>query len=157
MSSQTTLSSRHAGDNAESAVLEAVPQLEYVPDTEAEHYDARATAPIEATDVLQLGELSELEENDRVEIKSAMVVYGQNQARGRFYLRRGQHERILEDGGIYLFAVCEPTPDRDVICLKALCASEVDGLVSSWIQPAGRAEYAQLAWSNVIDPETVEP
>lgn len=157
MSSQTTLSSRQAGENAESAVLEAVPALEYVPDTEAEYYDARTTTLVTPSETVLFAGICLLEADLPVEIKSVMVVYGENQTRGRYYLRRGQHEKLLADGGVYLFAVCEPTPDRDVIRLKVLPASIVDELVCSWIDPDDRAEYAQLTWSNMFDPSEVEP
>jgi hypothetical protein len=157
VSSQTTLSSRQAGENAESAVIQAVSGLEYVPDSEAEHYDARATTAVSPSDQVQFGGICVLEDGTVVEIKSVMVVYGESQTRGRYYLRRGQHETLLAENGVYLFAVCEPTPDRDVIRLKVLPATIVDEVIHSWITPDGRADYAQLAWSNVFDPSEVEP
>ncbi|HMB50892.1 MAG TPA: hypothetical protein VKM69_09550 [Natronoarchaeum rubrum] len=41
---------------------------------------------------------------------------------GRFYLRREQHEQVRADAGVYLFAVCEPTPDRAILALKIVAA-----------------------------------
>jgi len=155
--SQTTLSSRAAGETAESAVIEAVPELEYVPDTEAEHYDARTTTLVTPSETVLFAGICLLEAETVVEIKSVMAVYGEGQARGRYYLRRGQHGRLLADQGVYLFAVCEPTPARDVLALKVIPATLVDELVYSWIDPEDRAEYAQLAWSNIFDPCEVEP
>ncbi|AFK20216.1 hypothetical protein E6P09_14090 [Haloferax mediterranei ATCC 33500] len=61
-----------------------------------------------------------------VEIESAMVVYGEAQRRGRFLLRRSQHEHLLEEGGVYLFAVCAPTPARDMI--HSLNTTQFDSL-----------------------------
>ena len=153
--SQTTLSSRAGGDAAESAVLEAVTELQYVPDTDAEHYDALTTTTVVPRDHLPFLGVCQLDPETPVEIKSAMVVYGEDQARGRFYLRFGQHERLADDGGVYLFAVCEPTPDRDVLALKIVPTAVVAELVSSWISPDGRADYAQIAWSRVFAPAEV--
>jgi len=155
--SQTTLSSRAAGENAESAVIETVDALEYVPDTEAEHYDARTTTLVTPGETVLFAGVCLLEAETVVEIKSVMAVYGESQARGRYYLRRGQHERLLADAGVYLFAVCEPRPDRAVLALKVIPATLVDELINSWIDPKGRAEYAQLTWSNIFDPSEVEP
>ena len=154
--SQTTLSSRQGGENAESAVLEVVPELEYVPDTEARHYDARATTLVTPSETVMFAGICLLESGSLVEIKSVMAVYGENQRRGRYYLRRGQHEKLLEDAGIYLFAVCEPTPNRDVIALKVVPASLVDELIGSWTDLDGRPSYTQLAWSRIFDPREVD-
>lgn len=156
MSSQTTLSSQQAGENAESAVLEAVPALEYVPDSEAGHYDARTTTPVTSSETLPFAEISVLEADSEVEIKSTMAVYGEKQRRGRFYLRQKQHERLEADEGVYLFAVCEPRPDRNVIAMKILPATAVGDLPYSWIERDGRPDYAQFAWSRVFDPSEVE-
>ncbi|WP_256392154.1 hypothetical protein [Natronoarchaeum rubrum] len=41
---------------------------------------------------------------------------------GWFYLRREQHEQVRADAGVYLFAVCEPTPDRAILALKIVAA-----------------------------------
>ena len=155
--SQTTLSSREAGENAESAVLQAVPELEYVPDSEALHHDARATTLVTPDETVLFAGICLLEAGTVVEIKTVMAVYGENQKRGRYYLRKGQHEALLDAEGVYLFAVCEPNPDRDVIALKVVPATIVDELVHSWISPDERPDYAQLAWTNVFNPSEVQP
>jgi len=157
VSAQTTISSKHAGSNAAHAVLEAVPELEHVPDSEAVHYDARTTTLLVPSREIPFVGLCLLEKDTPVEIKSVMAVYGESQTRGRYYLRRQQHEHLLNVEASYLFAVCEPRPDRGVIALKVIPATLVDELVYSWIDPEDRAEYAQLAWSNIFDPSEVEP
>ncbi|WP_423745087.1 hypothetical protein V5735_03415 (plasmid) [Haladaptatus sp. SPP-AMP-3] len=156
MSTDLTVSSKRGGETAASAVLDLVPELVHVPDTEAEHYDARASTLVEPSSKLAFSGICLLEKHVVVEIKSTIVVYGANQSRGRFYLRRGQHEKLLDDAGVYLFAVCEPTPDRTVIAMKVIPATLVDELVSSWIEPDGRATYAQLAWSRIFAREEVQ-
>ncbi|NHN59829.1 MULTISPECIES: hypothetical protein [Halorussus] len=155
--SQTTLSSREAGDNAESAVLQVVAELEYVPDEEALHYDARATTLVTPDETVPFAGICVLEAGTVVEIKTVMAVYGENQKHGRYYLRKGQHEALLDAEGVYLFGVCEPTPDRDVIALKVVPATIVDELIHSWISPDERPDYAQLTWTNVFNPSEVEP
>lgn len=157
----TAVSSRAGGDAAESAVLQLFTELRYVPDTEDRHIDAETVELLEPSDRLQFSEVSVLKPETAVEIKSVMVVVGENQVRGRFYLRQKQHERLSRRGGSYLFAVCEPTPSRDVIAAKIVPATAVDRLISSWIdvQDEDRAEeaYAQLAWSRIFDVEAIEP
>jgi hypothetical protein len=81
---------------------------------------------------------------------------GNGQSNGRFYLRDQQHGWLLEHGGIYLFAVCEPTPQRDVLAKKIIPASIVDELRNSWCRPEDRAAYDQLAWSRLFDDRELE-
>jgi len=147
----STASSKRAGENAESAVIQRHPELEYVGDTEAQHYDARVSELLSPSPMLPFVGLCLLEVGTAVEIKSTMAVYGQSQRRGRFYLRRKQHQRLVDEGGVYLFAVCEPRPSRPVLAAKVVPATTVGGMVSSWIDAGDRADYAQLAWSRIFD------
>lgn len=151
------ISSKRGGENAESAVLDHVPELEYVPDSEAVHYDARVRELLSPSTDLPFVGMCVLSVGTAVEVKSVMAVYGENQRRGRYYLRREQHRRLLDAAGVYLFAVCKPTPARDVIAAKVVPATAVDELVNSWIDPDDRPDYAQLAWSNVFDHAEVAP
>lgn len=157
----TVVSSRDGGDAAQSAVLELVPELRYVSNQEDEHIDAATTDRLEGSGCHEVSIDGALESETAVEIKSAMAVYGEAQTRGRFYLRKGQHEHILDLEGAYLFAVCEPTPSRDVIAAKIVPTDTVEELVSSWIsvENIDRAEqaYAQIAWSRIFDVQEVEP
>ena len=155
MSTQTKISSKHAGSNAAHSVLEAVPELEHVPNSEAVHFDARTTTLLTPSEDVGFVGICLLEKGAPVEIKSVMAVYGESQTPGRFYLRRGQHEKLLEDNASYLFAVCEPYPERAVISMKVIPASLVDELIHSWIEPDNRADYAQLTWTNIFNTEEV--
>ncbi|WP_435551985.1 hypothetical protein [Natrinema sp. CGMCC1.2065] len=152
--------SRQAGDRSESVVLERVPQLRYVPDTESEHYDAIAEALVEPSDELPFVGIVVLEEGTSVEIKSVAIVYGEGQRRGRFQLRRTQHEALLESGGVYLFAVCAPH-DRELIAAKVVPATQVDHLIdivtNGW-RSAGEdrsEEYVQFSWARIFDPAEI--
>jgi hypothetical protein len=155
VSTQTTIPSKHAGSNAAHSVLEAVPELENVPDTEAVHYDARTTTLLTPSEDVGFIGICLLEKGAPVEIKSTMAVYGEDQSPGRFYLRRQQHEALLSEAASYLFAVCEPRPERYVVSMKVVPASLVDELVYSWIEPDDRADYAQLSWTNLFSSEEV--
>ena len=156
MSSQSKISAKQGGENAESAVIQTVTELEYLDDTEDVHADARAATVIVPSPELPTVALPVVEIGTLVEIKSVMVVYGESQTRGRYYLRQQQHDHLLENGAVYLFAVCVPTPARPVIAMKLVPATIVGDLVSSWIDGGERADYAQLAWSRIFDLTEVE-
>ncbi|UTF52829.1 hypothetical protein [Natronosalvus rutilus] len=152
---ETMARSRQAGDRAETAVLELVDGLRYVPDSEGQHYDAVAETVIVPHRELPFVGICLLEADAVVEIKSVAVVYGQNQRRGRFSLRRVQHQSLLEEGGVYLFAVCTPN-SREIIGMKVVPATQVDHLLESvtdgWRTAGdGREDYSQLAWTRIFD------
>ncbi len=153
--------SRQAGDRSETVVLERVPELRYVPDTESPHYDAIAESLLEASAELPFVGIVVIESGTPIEIKSVGVVYGERQRRGRFQLRRGQHEALLEAGGVYLFAVCAPH-DRELIIAKVVPATQVSHLIDvvtdGW-RSAGEErseEYVQFTWARVFDPSDIE-
>ncbi|WP_436344164.1 hypothetical protein [Natronorubrum sp. FCH18a] len=160
-SSQSRLAaSRQAGDRSETVVLEELPGTRYVPDSEVNHYDAIAEELIEPSAALPFVGIVVLESGTPVEIKSVSVVYGQEQRRGRFQPRRGQHEALLESGGVYLFAICAPH-DRDLIAMKVVPATQVDHLIdvvtNGW-RSAGEdrsEEYVQFSWGRVFDPSEI--
>jgi hypothetical protein len=153
--SSWSVSPKHGGETAAASVIELVADLETVPDTEATHYDAQPTAEISAHCDLELAEVDTLDPATPVEIKTVMVVQTECQQRGRFNLRKGQHEALLADDGVYLFAVCEPTPSRDILAIKSVPATVVEDRRSDWRTPDGRLPYTQLAWSRLIDPDSL--
>jgi hypothetical protein len=136
---------RKAGDRAEGAVCEVLPWLRYVTDETAQHYDAEARQSI-----------GPVESGDPVEIKSALVALADGGS-GRFYLRRKQHERLLEVDGWYLFAVCTPQ-DREVLAWRFVRAVDVDDelLPVWWDGGDGRADYRQLTWTALFDEDELE-
>lgn len=139
--------SRIAGDRSESEAIDELPWLRYVTDETAEHYDAVARET-----------RWPLQEGDPVEIKSAGVVLADG-APGRFYIRRRQHERLLEDDGWYLFVVCEPNPERRrLLSYRFLEATAVDDdfLTKWWDAGDDRSEYRQIRWTDLIDKSEVK-
>jgi len=150
-----SLSSKRAGNRAESNVIEEVPELTYLPDTEVEHADAEAETAISPRPQLPTVALPVVEQGTLVEIKSAIVRL-ESGGKGRFYLRREQHEAIVDEAGVYLFAVCEPTPDRSVLALKFVAATSLDDAVSSWRRAGpNRPEYTQLRWGRIFDADEI--
>lgn len=148
--------SKRLGATSEAAVIDLVPQLEPVPDDENPHVDARMSGVFTPGSELDSCGLPVVEDGTPVEIKSASVVYGDAQRRGRFHLRRTQHEHLEENGGLYLLAVCDPNT-RDVVAATIVAPNAVrQELVSSWIDSDGREPYAKVAWSRVFDPEDLE-
>ena len=153
--STRSLSSKRAGDRAESNVIHAVPSLTHLPDSEVEHADARVETTISPSETLPMVGLALVERGMLVEIKSAMVRL-ESGGTGRFYLRRDQHRKIVDDAGVYLFAVCEPTPDRSVLALKFVPATSLDDVVSSWRNAgADRPDYTQLRWGRIFDSDEI--
>lgn len=155
--SRGPVSSKRAGENAEAAVLESVDGLAYVPDGESERIDARAETLVEPSRTLPFVGICVLEAGSPVEIKSAIPRLASGQ-RGRFYLRREQHEGLRDAGGSYLFAVCEPRPGREPVAMKVVPATIVDDAVTSWRSGGNdRPSCAQIAWSRIFDPSEVAP
>ncbi|ELZ54510.1 MULTISPECIES: hypothetical protein [Halorubrum] len=156
-SSRGPVSSKRAGEDAEAAVLEAVDGLAYVPDDETEHVDARVESLVEPSSTLPFVGICLLESETPVEIKSSIPRLASGQ-RGRFYLRREQHELLRDGGGSYLFAVYEPRPGREPVAMKIVPATIVDGAVTSWRSGGtDRPACAQVSWSRIFDPSEVEP
>lgn len=136
------------GEASESAVIQRVDRLE--PETGIDHADARVVEPLTPSADLPSVALPVVEVGTLVEIKSCAVVIGSSQRKGRFYLRRNQHQRLRSDAGVYLFAVTPPH-DHDPITLKLVPASVVGDVIGSWVDVDGRATFMQIVWSDVFE------
>jgi len=146
-------SSKEIGDRLENEVIQLVPGLEWIPDSEDEHIDAVTVDAVWPSDDLHLGGICVIEPDTRIEIKSTTVRLTSGQ-RGRFYIRQKQHEMLLDDGAAYVFAIYAPG-SYDVICLAGVPATVVDGRLPSWRDLDRGETYTQLSWSSVINPEIV--
>jgi len=148
---------KRAGIGVEIAITtDHVPALQLVPDEVAEHYDAVATTLITPSETIPFVGICLLERGSIVEIKSTIRTYADGR-RGRFKIRRSQHETLLDSAGAYLFVVCRDTVDRPAVALKVIPATTVDALVHSWIDSASsRSEYAQISWGSLFDPAEIE-
>jgi len=147
--------SKRAGESAEAAVIQRVPELAPAAGRD-DHLDARPEVAIEPRPELPTVALPVVEAGTAIEIKSCAAVVTAQQQRGRFYLRRTQHDHLLDVGGLYLFVVTPPQ-GADPLAMKIVPATIVGDVVPSWIDPDGRETYAQVAWSKVFDPEKVHP
>ncbi|WP_181685838.1 hypothetical protein [Halorhabdus salina] len=146
--------SKRAGEAAEATVIQRVPELAPAPGR-SEHVDAETeTVFVPHAEVPTVG-LPVVERGTPVEIKSCGVVATVAQSHGRFYLRKRQHAHLVDVSGVYLFAVTTPH-DADVLALKFVPATVVGEAIAGWVEPDGRADYAQLAWTRVFDQAEVD-
>lgn len=149
----TRAANRIAGELVEDAVDHRVSGLALLPE-DVEEIDAIATTAISPSTELPFCGIAVLERGTLVEIKSAVRQLSTG-SKGRFYLRKRQHERLLDAGASYLFAVVDDS--RQLLAVKIVPAVIVDDVVPSWIVSGnGRGPYAQLAWSRVFDDVEVE-
>ena len=132
--------SKRAGERSESAAIEVLPWLRYVNDETAEHYDAVVR---EDTD--------ELSADDVVEIKSAAVVLADERP-GMWYLRKGQHDRLVADEGWYLLVVSAPQADRQVLAHQFVRAAAFEAAhLDGWWDGGERADFRQVRWTAVFE------
>ena len=154
----SALSPKRSGEAIEAEVLDLVPELTYVSDREAEWHDARVTALLEPSQEVVFHSINLLAVDMAVEIKAAQLRLASG-ARGRFFIRQRQHQKLLDEDGAYLLAVYHPR-DHEVRAMAVIPACILDEVLpDGWTEVRGdRAEkgYRQLAWSRIIDPETAE-
>jgi len=159
MAASDVPSSKHSGEEIEAIVCDRVPEVSYVPDRVARWHDACVDEVLEPdVDLLGVG-INLLEVGTAVEIKGCQIEYA-NSRSGRFYIRKRQHERLVEESGAYLFAVYGLRgTDHRVAAMAIATATTVDGLISDgWTtreERSGEEGYRQLAWSRVIPTEVV--
>ena len=165
MSSRTSPleSSKASGDFLEAEIVQVIDTLEYVGDRTATWHDARTTAVLEASRSLPFYGIVLVEPETPVEIKGCQIETsnGSRSTRGRFYVKRGAHEQLLEASGMYLLVVYLPRPGLPQVARAIVPATLVDELLSGrWYDVGGsrsEQEVAKLAWSHVIDPAGVDP
>ncbi|WP_132060222.1 hypothetical protein [Halorussus amylolyticus] len=154
----STPSSKRSGELVEAEVVELVPELTYVSDREAEWHDARVTALLEPSEDITFCSINLLATGVPVEIKAAQFRLASGRS-GRFFIRQRQHQRLLNANGAYLLAVYDPR-GHHVLAMAVIPASILDEVLpDGWTEVHGdRAErgYRQLAWSRVLDSETVD-
>ena len=156
-------SPKASGDALEAEIVQSLAELEYVGDRTATWYDARTTTLLEARRSLPFYGIVLVEPETPVEIKGCQLETsnGSRSTRGRFYVKRNAHDRLLEAGGMYLFVVYLPRPGLPQVARAIVPATLVDELlVGSWYDVDGsrsEEEVAKLAWSHVIDPAGVDP
>ncbi|MEA1931194.1 MAG: hypothetical protein U9O06_06570 [Euryarchaeota archaeon] len=154
MSGASRETSKQLGDRAETEVIAYVDELEYVADQEAEHFDAVPSRARYPSEQVRFAGIAVIEQDRPVEIKTCIPRLSSGQ-RGRFYLRRGQHDRLVEAGGCYLFAVTTPH-QREPIACKVAAARTVTDVIPSWRDAGdGRQQCSQLSLSRIFDPNEI--
>lgn len=151
---------KDAGELVATHVVDEVGGLDAVGDDVAVWFDAVVVDVLEhPADVVLVLAVEDVDVDVPVEIKSARRRLASG-SRGRFYIRQRQHERLVEEDGLYLFAVYEPTDDLPIVAIAVVPARDVDELLpDGWTPVRGRrAElgYRQLTWTNVLDADVVE-
>lgn len=161
MSQSRLPTAKEAGEDVEHLVIERLDALEPVPDVDCRWHDAETTTLLEpAADTrLAFAGINLVGVETPVEIKAAQRRLNSG-ARGRWYIRQRQHERLVEAAGVYVLVVYDPRPPRSLLAMAVAAATTVDELLPhGWTAvEADRSEvgYRQLTWSNVLDPEGLE-
>ncbi|APW99953.1 hypothetical protein CHINAEXTREME_20235 [Halobiforma lacisalsi AJ5] len=156
-------SPKASGDFLEGEIVQRIDALEYVDDRTADWHDAKTTAVLEPDRTLPFYGVVLLEPEIPVEIKGCQyqTSNGEYPTHGRYYVKRRAHDRLLEAGGMYLFVVYVPRPELPQLARAVVPATIVDELLAGrWYNVGGSRsenEVAKLSWSNVIEPEGVDP
>lgn len=148
---------KQLGDRLEADVVERYDALEAVPDVDDDRYDARTTDLLVGGHDIRMLAVVAVAPDTPVEIKftSARINCGK---RGRWYIKRRAHEWLLANDGVYHLGIYDPATGDPVAELVAPVAV-VDTAINSWITASGdrsEQEYAQLAWSVLVDPSVIE-
>ncbi|MEY7847904.1 hypothetical protein AB7C87_01700 [Natrarchaeobius sp. A-rgal3] len=156
-------SPKASGDALEAHLIQSIEEIEYVGDRTATWHDARTTTLLEPTTSLPFYGIVLVEPDVPIEIKGCQIETsnGSRSTRGRFYVKRDAHDRLLEAGGMYLLVVYLPRPGLPQVARAIVPASLVDELLTDrWYEVGGKRsenEVAKLAWSHVINPAGVDP
>lgn len=153
-----------AGDRLEDALVSGLDPLEPVPDEAAEWHDARTRERVTPSPALPTYRLLVVPSDVPVEVKTARVEVSNGASAttaGRFYIKRGSHERLVDAGGVYLLAVYDPDVPSDEDAVRGVVvttAEAVDDLVETWTDAevgGADAEVAKVRWSRVLPPSDV--
>jgi hypothetical protein len=155
------LSSPNAsGETIEADAINRLDALESVPDSEATWHDARVDGLLEPSRDLPAIGVVLVEDGTEVESKAAQIRMGKSNRRGRWFVKREAHDRLLEAGGVYLLVVYEPRSGLPWAAARIVPASVLDDLLKPrWYdvdQDRSEDEVVQLPWSAVCDPTAVE-
>lgn len=100
-------------------------------------------------------------------IKNGYKGGDQQWTRGRFKLWEGDHEKLAEEGGLYLLIIYEEVEDADededdinVLAWELVEPPEVDDAVDEWwtvdnIRCSTKGDVQRIRWPTFIDPDDV--
>lgn len=155
-----------AGDRVEREAIE-LHSLDPVTDHEATWMDARTEAALFPSTDLPFGSICVVEPDTPVEVKGALPrqSHGDESRRGRWMFQRRSHDRLVEEGGVYLLTVYVPRQSHPGVRFlgQAILPAVVMGdlLEESWYEaPSSRSEttIAKKSWSQVslFDVDQIE-
>jgi hypothetical protein len=156
----TKAASKTVGETVEDLVTETVSDLEAVAAPEDYQYneadywhDATPTRALFPSHQLPMAGLCAIEPGTPVEIKAcrATISDGTETRTGRFQLHRPQHERLVEEDGVYLFALYSDTPEGPALLglLAVLAVVIEEERRDAWYAVDGREDYYQLSASRL--------
>lgn len=158
----TLESSRAIVSFVERRVIDADPGLQYVGDSVATWYDARAVDCLEPDPERPFFGTCLVEPGTEIEIKGAAVVRsnGSRERPGHWYIKRAAHERLLEAGAVYALTVYGIRSSTPLLAAALIPASLLDEhLAGSWYgvdADRSESEVAQLTWTHLFDREDVD-
>jgi hypothetical protein len=152
--------SKAIGERLEEIVVDALDELQEatVPDSfdgagEDYWYDAQPEVALFASDTLPMVGTCVIEPGQPVGIKaaSATISSGTRSCAGRFYLTRSQHERLVAENGVYIFAIyVDEDDDPELLGLLAIPAVIIEEeLRDTWYEVDHRSDYYQLSASRL--------
>lgn len=148
------------GETVEELVFDAVDELQpaEVPESfdkaDADYWhDAEVEIALFHSEQVPMVGICAIEDHVPVEIKAARATISDSpiSRKGRFQIHRPQHERLLEENGVYLFALYREGADgEELLGLLAVPAVIIEEeLRSTWYEVDGREDYWQLSASRL--------
>lgn len=151
--------SKEIGTTIETVIISSTAALENGERTNA-HFDALAVESVSPGEVVpSIGR--EIPADAPVEIKAAAewVQNGDRRTSGGFYIKRKSHDWLRENDGWYLLCVHDFGRPPEILGAVAMPATEVGDCITAWSEVGGirsENEVAKLAWTRVIDRETID-
>jgi hypothetical protein len=94
-----------------------------------------------------------------IEIKACQpwITDSNSTRRGRWWIRRGAHDRLLEADGWYVLAVSPADAPSKVVRSGLTHARTLDELIETWLTCGDGREAARVRWNRVFDSLEVGP
>lgn len=149
--------SKQIGEDVEEravAGLDALDPVETDDSTEL-WYDAITSRPITPADGFPMVGLVHVDEDTEVETKATKYRLSDGNGYGRIHIRKNQHEKLLDAGGVYLLVVYLPHNDRTILARLFVPARLVEEVRNDWYEVTGRETYTQVRWTTL--PFSLEP
>lgn len=157
-----TAENRDLGEELEARVIELVDALEIAEgrrDDELWPWDAVARDPVMVGDALgeppvDVRGAVMIPAGTPIEIKSVLVETGNGDRStpGRFYFRRAQQARLLEEDGAYgLDVYREADGDLSIIAIVFVPATLIERFVSWYTVDSRGVEVKKIGWPHLVD------